>query len=173
MPSITASERKALLFLAALLALGTGTRLVVARRDARPPTAAERAALGAHIAAVESARARESARPRGRRSRRSGTRSTAAGKAPRAHAPAERREPGTPLAAPIDLDLATAAEIEALPGIGPTLAGRIVADRDSLGPFGSLEGLTRVKGVGPALARRVQAQVTFSRAPRPPNAVRP
>jgi hypothetical protein len=42
--------------------------------------------------------------------------------------------------------VATEKEIEALRHIGPTLAKRIVADRDSFGPFGSMDGLKRVKG---------------------------
>jgi DNA uptake protein ComE-like DNA-binding protein len=70
----------------------------------------------------------------------------------------------------VDLDVASAAEIEALPGIGPALAGRIVADRTAHGPFGSLDGLTRVRGVGPALADRLQPLVTFSLPPRPESA---
>ena len=67
----------------------------------------------------------------------------------------------------IDLDIATADQIETLRGIGPSLAKRIVADRDSLGPFGSLDGLQRVKGVGPKLAARIDSSVTFSLLPRP------
>ena len=62
----------------------------------------------------------------------------------------------------IDLDAATAAEIESLPAIGPALAGRIVANRDSFGSFGSLDALGRVKGMGPATRRRVAPRVTFS-----------
>jgi competence protein ComEA len=54
-----------------------------------------------------------------------------------------------------------------LPRIGPALAKRIIADRDSLGPFGSLEGFQRVKGVGPAMARTLAPYVTFSGTPRP------
>jgi DNA uptake protein ComE-like DNA-binding protein len=62
----------------------------------------------------------------------------------------------------IDLDLASAAEIERLPGIGPALAGRIVASRDSLGPFGALAAVGRVKGMGPTTLKRVARLVTFS-----------
>ena len=68
---------------------------------------------------------------------------------------------------PIDLDVATAAELERLPGIGPALAARIIADRDSLGPFGSLTELDRVRGVGPALCKRLEPLVRFSGVPRP------
>jgi competence protein ComEA len=67
----------------------------------------------------------------------------------------------------VDLDRASAAEIERLPGIGPVLARRVVANRDSLGPFGSLKALERVKGIGPATAKRLAPYVTFSLSPRP------
>ncbi len=67
---------------------------------------------------------------------------------------------------PVDLDVASASEIEALPYVGAALAARIVADRDARGPFGSLDGLTRVRGVGPSLARKLQPHVTFSLPPR-------
>jgi competence protein ComEA len=62
----------------------------------------------------------------------------------------------------IDLDAAPEAELVSLPRIGPALARRILADRDSLGPFGSLEALGRVKGVGPATLAKLAPLVTFS-----------
>ena len=73
---------------------------------------------------------------------------------------ASLREGGS--AAPIDLDRASAAEIERLPGVGPALAARIVARRDSFGPFGGLAELGLVKGVGPATLKRLARLVTFS-----------
>jgi competence protein ComEA len=65
----------------------------------------------------------------------------------------------------VDLDRATQGEIERLPWIGPALARRIVANRDSFGAFGSLESLGRVKGVGQATRKRLAALVTFSGGP--------
>jgi hypothetical protein len=62
----------------------------------------------------------------------------------------------------MDLDVADAAQIERLPRVGPALARRIVASRDSLGPFGALSGLRRVKGMGPATLERIAPLVTFS-----------
>jgi competence ComEA-like helix-hairpin-helix protein len=62
----------------------------------------------------------------------------------------------------VDVDRATAEELETLPRIGPALARRIAADRESNGAFGSLEALQRVKGIGPALARQLAPHVTFS-----------
>ena len=79
-----------------------------------------------------------------------------------AAAPPAPRGAGKPLpGAPVDMDLASAQEIEALPRIGPTLARRIVANRDSLGAFGSLDKLRRVKGMGPAALDRLAPLVTF------------
>lgn len=52
---------------------------------------------------------------------------------------------------PVDLNAASAGELETLPGIGPVLAARIVVDRDENGPYSALEDLSRVQGVGPAL----------------------
>jgi competence protein ComEA len=71
----------------------------------------------------------------------------------------------------VDLDRASAAEIEQLPRIGAATARRLVANRDSLGPFGSLDGLKRVKGMGPASLARLAPFVSFSGRPagvRPP-----
>ena len=51
--------------------------------------------------------------------------------------------------APINVNTATAAELEALPGIGPTLAAAIVSERERNGPFRTIDDLNRVPGIGP------------------------
>lgn len=51
---------------------------------------------------------------------------------------------------PIDLNAATAAELDALPGVGPATAAAIVAYREQHGPFASVDGLAEVRGIGPA-----------------------
>lgn len=51
---------------------------------------------------------------------------------------------------PIDLNRATAEQLDALPGVGPATAAAIVAHRDRNGPFASVEGLLDVRGIGPA-----------------------
>ena len=48
----------------------------------------------------------------------------------------------------VNINTATVQELEALPGIGPTLAQRIVDDREENGPFPAIESLIRVKGIG-------------------------
>lgn len=48
----------------------------------------------------------------------------------------------------ININTATAKELEELPGIGPTLANRIVSYREKNGPFKSIEDLMKVSGIG-------------------------
>jgi competence protein ComEA len=61
-------------------------------------------------------------------------------------------EPAAPAAStgPINVNTATQEELEALPGIGPALAARIVEHRNQHGPFASVEALVDVSGIGPA-----------------------
>ena len=60
----------------------------------------------------------------------------------------------------IDVNTAGVAEFERLPGVGATLARRIVDDREAHGPFQSAEDLTRVKGIGPKTLSTFQEYVT-------------
>ena len=55
----------------------------------------------------------------------------------------------------LNVNRATAVELEGLPGIGPALARRIVADREARGPFATVGALDRVPGIGPALVTRL------------------
>jgi hypothetical protein len=77
-----------------------------------------------------------------------------------------RAFPPSAVRAPVDLDTAPLDEIASLPQIGPALARRILADRIERGPFGSLDGLSRVRGLTSGLVRRLQPYVTFSLASR-------
>lgn len=62
----------------------------------------------------------------------------------------------------IDADRAGVRELERLPGVGPGLARKIVADRESRGAFGGIQGLDRVAGVGPATLARLEPHLSFS-----------
>jgi len=50
----------------------------------------------------------------------------------------------------IDINTASASELEKLPGVGPKTAAKIVAEREANGPYASLQDVEkRVKGIGP------------------------
>ncbi len=51
---------------------------------------------------------------------------------------------------PVSLSSATQADLEALDGVGPALAARIIAWRDAHGGFSSVDQLDEVPGIGPA-----------------------
>lgn len=50
----------------------------------------------------------------------------------------------------VNVNLATAAELESLPGIGPSTAAKIIAFREANGPFATVEALLDVPGIGDA-----------------------
>lgn len=80
---------------------------------------------------------------------------------PVAPAPAGALPAAAPVAgAPLDLNTAGEADLDRLPGIGPVLAGRIVAHRAAHGPFRSTEDLLAVPGIGPRLYTRLAPLVT-------------
>jgi competence protein ComEA len=59
----------------------------------------------------------------------------------------------------LDLNRATAAELERLPRVGPSLAGRIVAFREKYGPFPAVDSLVRVPGIGPGTLALLRGKV--------------
>jgi competence ComEA-like helix-hairpin-helix protein len=80
---------------------------------------------------------------------------------------AERRSPlrapdRKPVDVPIDLNRADAAELTRLPGVGRTLAARIVAARETTGPFATVDDLQRVQGLHLRRIDRFRALVTAS-----------
>lgn len=63
----------------------------------------------------------------------------------------------------IDLNRASAEELDELPGIGPALAGRIVTYRKENGPFRTWDDVEKVAGVGPALRKKLEAEARLGR----------
>jgi competence ComEA-like helix-hairpin-helix protein len=177
----TPNEQKALLYFALVALLGAGVQLREASKAPRRTPAEERELRNQLLAAERAARAaeRKGAAPKGKTSRAKSSRGAGKGTADGAAAPPPGASPPPAAASrpaappfPIDVDRATAADLQRLPGIGPALAGRIVANRDSFGAFGSIEALDEVKGIGPAMIGKIGPLVTFS-GPRRPVSDRP
>jgi competence protein ComEA len=61
---------------------------------------------------------------------------------------------------PLNINTASAADLDGLPGIGQSIAQRIVEYRTANGPFQSAEDLQKVKGIGPALFAKIASLIT-------------
>ena len=171
--STTPGERRALLFLGAIAALGAGTKLLRSDESAATPASIE--ALQRQIAASESVAS--APRPRRRRGTRELgpdsalpydgrirplTDAELAGRpaqspAPAAGSPARSAE----VQPPLNINTASAADLQRLPGIGPALAERIIQHRTEHGRIQDLADLDRVRGIGPAMLARLASLVTF------------
>jgi competence protein ComEA len=68
------------------------------------------------------------------------------------------------LAGPININQASAEELQRLPGIGPKLAQRIVEERRK-GPFKSVDDLKRVSGIGPKTLEKLRPHITVGGTP--------
>lgn len=68
-------------------------------------------------------------------------------------------DPGSGEGGQIDLNSATAEELDALPGIGPVLASRIVEWREQNGRFSNVEELREVSGIGAKVMERLRDKV--------------
>ncbi|HEX7079062.1 MAG TPA: helix-hairpin-helix domain-containing protein [Candidatus Eisenbacteria bacterium] len=137
--------RAGLVFVLVSLAIGTAVRAVERAHEERFAEIVDRLEEG-EWGRLE----REAAAARGERE---AAPDSAAGPAVAADAPPRRRAPEGarfPALRPasIDVDRADPAALVRLPGIGPAIAARIVADRASRGPFGGPDGLLRVPGIG-------------------------
>lgn len=161
------SDHKALLFVGAIATLGAGVRVARATGRAgtpQPALALQAQAADSARAAAGAKRAKTKLRPRADSAGPS-ARSRQVTTWDRAHVNGK-----------LDLDVATAAQIDSLPGVGPSLAKRIVLDRIARGPFLKPSALRRVKGVNPTLLERIDSLVTCSgtiAAPSPLDTVLP
>ena len=78
---------------------------------------------------------------------------------------ADVRSPATQVSADdrtprVNINTASAGQLEELPGIGATKAAAIVSYRDRTGPFASCDALDAVEGIGPATVAAVQTRCT-------------
>jgi len=67
---------------------------------------------------------------------------------------------GSGTAAPVNLNTASAEQLQTLPGVGPVLAQRIIAYREQHGGFSSVSELRQVSGIGEARYDELKDRVT-------------
>ncbi|MFN7151665.1 MAG: helix-hairpin-helix domain-containing protein, partial [Microthrixaceae bacterium] len=72
--------------------------------------------------------------------------------------------PAGPSPAVVDLNLATAEQLDTLPGVGPATAAAILAYREESGPFRSVDDLIEVRGIGEAKLEALRDLVVVSDA---------
>jgi competence protein ComEA len=68
--------------------------------------------------------------------------------------------PGTTATPLINLNSATSDQLDTLPGVGPSTAKAIISYRNRKGPFGKVEDLLNVPGIGPSKVAAIRDQVT-------------
>ena len=61
----------------------------------------------------------------------------------------------------ININTASAKDLDALPGIGPAMAKRIEEYRSQKGPFTSVEGIKGVKGIGDGVFKKIKDKITI------------
>jgi len=67
----------------------------------------------------------------------------------------------TNLSGPVNINAAFSKDLESIPGIGEVIARRIIDYRNQFGPFGDLEDLKKVKGIGDKKVEAIKKCVTF------------
>ncbi|WP_248926787.1 ComEA family DNA-binding protein [Paenibacillus hamazuiensis] len=77
---------------------------------------------------------------------------------------AKEDKPSTPAAGKIDINRASSAQLEELPGIGASKAKAIIAYREQSGPFRTPEDVMKVKGIGPKMYENIKDKITVEPA---------
>ena len=75
--------------------------------------------------------------------------------------PTATASPGGSTASTIDLNSADQAALETIPGVGPVTASAILAYRDEIGGFDSIDQLLEVTGIGPATLESMRAYISI------------
>ena len=154
---MTSEERKALSFVAILLGLSAVAR-AVNRPDPVVVTGAAAVPIEQRLAENQAVR-QQQAPPSTAAGATRKTQPKPAWRTQGAGVVIDNRPPkGTP-PPPLNVNRATVAELDALPGISPAVAQRIVEYRNTHGSFTSVEQLDSVKGIGPKLLEKLKPLV--------------
>src|ERR1700688_2035235 len=70
-----------------------------------------------------------------------------------------------PPAHPININTATATDLQQVPGIGPSTAQKILDTRKSYGAFKSVDDLLAIKGIGPKKLEKMRKSLTVGKPP--------
>jgi len=84
---------------------------------------------------------------------------------PHAGSPRDRRATDPFLPGILDINRASKEELILLPGIGEKYAQRIIRHRIEHGPFGTVDQLTAIRGIGPGTLERVRPFITAGQGP--------
>jgi competence protein ComEA len=76
--------------------------------------------------------------------------------------PAKAAKPAATVATPVNLNTASAADLEALPGVGAATAKLIIAHREKNGGFKKVEELMNIKGIGEKSFLKLKPMVTVA-----------
>jgi len=63
----------------------------------------------------------------------------------------------------VDINTASVEQLEEIPGLGPALAQRIVEFREKNGPFGSVDELLKVRGIGEKSLEKIRAYLVVGK----------
>lgn len=149
------SDHKALIFVGAIAVLGAGVRIT--RASVTSAAVKAQPALDRQMQAADSAKRAIGAKRKPAKSSGAHAQQPAGGAVAAAVGRAGR----------VDADIATAAQLDSLPNVGPSLAKRIVLERMAHGPFKDMAGLRRRAHLSAKVAAQLDSLVTFSGAMPP------